>query len=51
MNTANLMATKTYKFDQYVKKPLFTQPSVYKMAEEESEMIGDDEINMDEQVC
>jgi len=29
-------------------KPIFTQPSIYKMAEQELEIISDDEMNMDE---
>ena len=51
MNTKYIVTNKTFTFEQLAKKPLFTQPSCYKMAEQELEMVSDDELSMDENVC
>ena len=46
MNVENTFDQKQYA--SLLSKPVFVQPTMYKMAVQESEMISDDEMNMDE---
>ena len=51
MLDARICTEEVFRSGQINMKPIFTQPSIYKMAEQELEIISDDEMNMDEQVC
>ena len=51
MYAANINSKQIFEIDQVYMKPIFTQPSVYKMAEHEMDIVSDYDMNMDEQVC